>query len=298
MIIKEFKSQPIELDEHELSEIQTDLNLFLVEINQKTQYQLWGRTKDFKDLIAGSFGAFLNITTFTDVVGAITELKRRGVDRINDIDVMIPLGTDGLLREALTSLEVPHRKVSTQVHSIVELGGKSIQVDFTLKAMQMAPCDFVRQTAFWSVTDQLNGIKSVYHQLLLGSLTAANNDVDAFSISYGLRVRNDDEEKREYETDILAIANRLFNADGKNIIFPKDILFHECLSHFYGICYLMDTYLNDDEINRVLTKFEHRLEGLRKTEKYDKAQELAAWKIIDRVLADRPIIGKSHAPST
>lgn len=288
MIINYIQSEPIELNGEELESVYADLQLFLEEINEKSKHEIWGKTKDFGQFISGSFGAFISKRRHYggEFLEVLKYFHNRGITKFNDIDVMIPVGSDELLRNILTGMDIPHRKVSTQVHSIAVLNGKAIQVDFAIKTFDKVPNEFTRCTSFWSVYDQNQGVKSVYHQLLLGSLTAVNHDVDALSIAYGLRKRDDDPANRTYETDLLTIAKRLFNRvgkdDGQDDAFKRSIIEENGLGSFYGICHLMKSWLSDGEINRVLTKFEHRLEGLRKTEKYDKAQELAAWKIIDR----------------
>jgi len=292
MIIDGLEGKPIELDCEKILKIHDELTEFLHDVNRRSKYQIWGKPDDFYDLITGSFGEAVSdclLSSPNDV-----PLSENGFTTINDIDVMIPIGSSETLQTVLREMAIPNRKVSTQVHSIVVIGGRTIQIDFAIKSLRMVSNDFTERTAFWHLADRDNGIKSVYYQLLLGSLTAVNHDEDALSISYGLRVRNDDPERRQYETDTKKIIQRLLNIPDAEVR-PRMI---NNLSSVEGICFLMDKFLDDAAINRVLAKFEHRLEGLRKTEKYNRDQEHCAWKVIDRVLRNRPILGSSHAPST
>lgn len=295
MIINGLEGTPINIDDGtRIQKINDELTTFLHEVNRRSGYMIWGRPDNFYELITGSFGEAIR-----DVLEEGILDWDQGVDKINvinDIDVMIPIGGDIALCKALTEMGVPHKKISTQVHSIVKFDDQWVQVDFTIKSLRMAPNEFTEKTAFWRLRDRELGIKSVYYQLLLGSLTAVNHDVDALSISYGLRVRNDDPENRQYETNMDAIIRRLLNIEKIDGVDALSI--YMSISNVWGICFLMNEYLDDAAINRVLAKFEHRLEGFRKTEKYNKEQEVRVWKVIDQVLEGRAILGKSHAPST
>lgn len=251
------------------------LSEILFSINEEANYKIWGyRPPNASSIVTGSMEAVVNSSIFQDDIPILRNRK------INDIDLMIPMGTDKFLMDALTKLGIPNKKYGPQVFAMIDIDGVTRQVDFAMKPFfDSRPTDFACMSSSWYEDDARSGIRAVYHKLLLMSLTAAYDDADAFSMAYGIRERD----KKEYVCEMEQIVLRLFDRDNQMEGLARSSLVGEAiheekLHHFRGVVDLMSFYMMEVERRKVREKF------TRKMVDYDKSAK-ASPEEFDRVWA-------------
>ena len=251
--------QPLVLNDiKELTFVYNWLNVFINTICEKNPY-IWNDEKMYpKNIICGSL---LDASSY--------EWKPT---TISDVDVMIPIGSDKELKNTLQEMEIPFVKYGTTIHALHVM----YQVDFTIKPfLNGEPTPFAIMSSHTSAADHERGLKGVWHKLLWGSMTAAYDDADAFSIAYGIRPRDKKIPPAEYVSDLRAIMELLFNRDndtklGKKLYFEEKV---EDMGSVEGLIGLSKKFHSEKQRNAVINKFQRRIDDYSLKEKFKADQE-------------------------
>lgn len=260
------EQNPERIDISEIPHIRKALVDFLLNLNENYQYSIFGlRSLALfnNQVFTGSFGFFLDKDN----------LNYQFQKTIGDVDIIFPIEHKGKLLCFVMDNNIKHKRHGTQLSIL--LPNFNHQVDFELKEFaDYLPTELSRFTNSWHRDDANNGIKGAFHKIMLSALTAAFDERDVFSVSYGLRKRNPfpaydfvaynlyDLEKtflrlffgisRPSELTEETIRDDIF---GLSQIAFRDEYFYS----FVGLCILSSMILNQEQIDKVMAKFHRKI---------------------------------------
>ena len=244
----------------EIKKFESFINSIVKTINEGTYGNIWTIDLPYSEIITGSFQWVYK------------------TKQINDVDLLIPLHSAQCLKEFFERNNVPHVKYGTKVHAIFPYLDKNVQFDFGQTPFyDNRPSEWSYLSTFQSYQDSELGIKGVWHKLLLGSLTAAWNDVHVISIAYGLRIRDGKTwNAADYLTNVPLIWNHLLNFD-ERLTFQERMEMMVYASNFgnsvSGILILMEKYYSPEQIDLVFNKFAKRIKDYKLNDKYIDGEE-------------------------
>jgi len=258
-IIDGRKATPFWNSDSNIYGIQMEIKKVLREINSNNRYRIFGLREpaiNSNEVFTGSFRYHLDRTLRHEYLPSM---------KIGDVDVIVPDRFRREFEHYFQKKSIPYKSHGTQISTLFSMSSyktdvSEIQVDFEFKGFcEDMPTEFSKFSNSWSPDDVADGLKGVFHKVMLSALTAANNEKWAFSVSYGLRERNysfwiEDLEKIYMELFLINPDTNRTVSEQLDIIYNSSEI-HYNLNSFRGLLVGMLKYYEPHQIKSVLDKF-------------------------------------------